>query len=228
MIKKIIFLVILLTATVASPTFAIERNVVDNAIAKQTDMEVAVQQLKKEWAEVKYLVPKEQKVKKLESLIARAHRISAQNPNEALPLLWEGTMLSTLASLKSGFGALGVAKKARAQLEESLMKDPTVENGYAHVILGALYSRVPGRPIGFGNKEAAKHHFLTALNMDPEGLESNFFYGEFLQSEGEYQQAMHHFEMAHHSSPNPNFKVFEDGRRQEVSNAMNVVNRKLS
>lgn len=228
MIKKIIILSVLLSTNVANVVFASEVSMQSNSLSNQTNIEVAVQQMKEQWAAIKYHVPKEQKVKQLESLIKKIDDLAQQNPNDALPLLWEGTMLSTLASLKSGLSALGTAKKAKATLEKSLIKDPTAENGYAHVILGALYARVPGKPVGFGNKETAKHHFQTALRMDPDGLETNYFYGDFLMAEGAYPMAKVHFEKADKAPVNPDSRVFEKGRRQELASAMKIVKQKVS
>lgn len=214
--KLKLVLVMVITSMLASSAYAEE------------SLNNAMQALKVEWAQVKYQTPKQDKVKKLEAIIEQVNQLSAQYPNEALPALWQGTMLSTLASLKGGLSALSSAKQAKNSLEASLSKDPQLENGYAHVILGALYSKVPGKPLGFGNKETAKRHFQTALKIDPQGLESNYFYGEFLMNEGKFAEAKQYLEIAQKSTANPDFQIFEVGRRQEIAAALQSVNQKLS
>ncbi len=196
--------------------------------ASSAKMDAAMQPLKQEWAEIKYTIAEKQKRSQLESLIKRVDAVAASYPNEVQPIVWRGTMLSTMASLKSGFSALSSAKKAKKDLELALRQDASAEKGYAHVILGALYSRVPGKPIGFGSKEKAKHHLLTALQMDPDGLDANFFYGEFLLEQGEFVAAKKYFEVAQKSPVNLENKTLDIGRRQEIAKAMSVVNQKLA
>ena len=177
-------------------------------VSNQSDVDVAMQPLKQEWAEIKYSVPEQQKVSRLENLIKRVDVVADKYPNRAEPVLWRGTMQSTLASLKGGLSGLSAAKKAKKDLELALVRDPASEKGYAHVILGALYSKVPGKPVAFGSKEKAKRHFLTALQMDPDGLDANYFYGEFLMKEGEYAAAKKHLEVAQKSPVNVKNHVF--------------------
>ena len=200
-----------------------------NANAMKSDpVDTAMQPLKKEWAEIKYVVSDKQKVSQLESLLKRVDVVAAKHPTEVQPVVWRGTMLSTLASLKSGFSALSSAKKAKKELEIALSRNASAEKGYAHVILGALYSKVPGKPIGFGSKEKAKRHFLTALQMDPDGLDANFFYGEFLLEQGDFVAAKKHLEVAQKSPVNVENKVWDEGRRQEIAKAIAVVNQKIA
>jgi len=196
--------------------------------ARNSNIDAAMQPLKQEWAEIKYTVSEKHKVSQLESLIKRVDAVAASYPNEVQPIVWRGTMLSTMASLRGGFSALSSAKKAKKDLELALRKDASTEKGYAHVILGALYSRVPGKPIGFGNKEKAKHHLLTALQMDPDGLDANFFYGEFLLDQGDFAAAKKHFEVAQKSPINVKNKVLDAGRRQEIAKVIDIVNQKLA
>lgn len=191
-------------------------------------VDVAMQPLKQEWAEIKYVVSDKQKVSQLESLIKKVDVVASKHPSEAQPVVWRGTMMSTMASLKSGFSALSSAKKAKKDLEMALARNASAEKGYAHVILGALYSKVPGKPIGFGSKEKAKRHFLTALQMDPDGLDANFFYGEFLLSQGDFASAKKYLEVAQKSPVNAENKVLDKGRRQEIAKAIETVNQKLA
>ena len=125
-------------------------------------------------------------------------------------------MLSTWAGAKGGLGALGLAKDSRARLEAALKIDESALNGSAHTSIGTLYHKVPGFPVGFGSDKKAKEHLQRGLNINPDGIDPNFFYGEFLFDEGEYQQALNHLQKALNAPPRPGRELADEGRRQEV------------
>lgn len=212
----LILIVLALTISIAQANTSTTSNIQDIAGFKQA------------WSSIKYPannISKSEQIKQLEGLVAQLDQYARQKPNDAATLLWQGTLRSTLASLKGGLGALSLAKEAKQFLEKSLAVDPTVEHGYAHVILGALFQKVPGKPLGFGSKEIARHHFLTALQMDPNGLESNFFFGEYLIQMGDHASAKGYLEKAARSAVDQQFMVFEQGRRDEVQKALKQISR---
>src|SRR6185436_945478 len=83
-----------------------------------TPFEDRLSHIQQQWAVANYQIttPKE-KLQAFESLADDAHRFSADNPNRAEPLIWEGIVLSTYAGAKGGLGALSLAKKSRVLLE---------------------------------------------------------------------------------------------------------------
>jgi len=52
--------------------------------------------------------------------------------------------------------------------------------GSAYTSLGALYYQVPGWPLAFGNKKQAEKLLLQALEINPDGIDSNYFWGDYL------------------------------------------------
>ena len=44
---------------------------------------------------------------------------------------------------------------------------------------------MPGWPIGFGDDAKARELLQKALAINPDGIDSNYFYGEFLYRKGE-------------------------------------------
>jgi tetratricopeptide (TPR) repeat protein len=169
------------------------------------------------WAVANYQTPgKEAKNAAFEELAAQAAALTAKHPQRPEPLIWEGIVLSTWAGAKSGLGALGLAKDSRARLEAALKIDENALNGSAHTSIGTLYHKVPGFPIGFGSDKKAKEHLQKGLNINPDGIDPNFFYGEFLFDEGEYQQALNHLQKALNAPPRPGRELADEGRRQEV------------
>lgn len=183
--------------------------------------------IKQQWAKVKYLTPSEQKVSEFEKLIKKVETVAERYPGDVNVALWHGTVLSTYASLKGGVGALASVKKAKQQLEYVLEKNPNVESGYAHVILGALYSNVPSWPVAFGNKEKAKSHLNMALHMDPDSVDGHFYYGDLMVKQGKYAEAKRHFQRALAIPKNKTFVVADNGRRDEIVKSMQVVEKKI-
>ena len=59
----------------------------------------------------------------------------------------------------------------------------------AYTSLGSLYYQVPGWPVGFGNKAKAEQLLKQALAINPNGIDPNFFYGDYLLEQGRKAEA---------------------------------------
>jgi len=82
--------------------------------------------------------------------------------------------------------------------------------------LGVLYYKVPGSPIGFGDHQRARQLLQQALALDPNGLDANYFWGDFLYDQGDKpgaKAALNKALRAPHDSARP---VWDAGRRKEV------------
>lgn len=187
-----------------------------NYIAEQPVM-VAIQELQTQWARIKYQVPdREQKLEEVHKLEAAAAKVTAQYADHAEPKIWEAIILSTDAGIVKGLSALGKVKKAKKLLEAALEQDEAALAGSAHTTLGSLYYQVPGWPIGFGSDKKAEKHLKIALKMNPMGIDSNFFYADFLMVEKRFDEAKTYFNRAL-SAPDREGRVLADaGRRQEI------------
>jgi len=177
---------------------------------------VAIQQ---GWAVAQYQSADEAaKQRAFEQLIERAHRFSVAHPQRVEALLWEGIALSTYAGVKGGLGALGLAKKARVVLEQALkLEGAAGQGGGVYTSLGALYGKVPGFPVGFGNDKTARKYLLKALEINPTGIDANYFYGDFLLDEKELDQARSYLQKALAAAPRPGRELADQGRRKEIN-----------
>ena len=137
-----------------------------------------------------------------------------------LPLIWEGIVVSSLAGEKGGLGALGLAKRARACYEQSLKIDDHALDGSAYNSLGVLYYRVPGWPIGFGDRKKADELIRKALAINPDGIDPNYFYGDFLLSTGRPAEALPYLQRALSAAPRPGRENADKGRRAEAAALM--------
>ncbi len=198
-------LVFVLTALVSQSSFAIGE---------------AAKPLQQQWDIAKYQTDKAQREKAFESLAKQAKAIEQQNPDNAEVLVWEAIILSTYAGEKGGFGALRLAKDAKNRLEKAAQIDPDVLRGSLYTSLGSLYYQVPGWPLGFGDHEKAESYLKKALALNPSGIDPNYFYGDFLLEEGEYQKAILAFKKALAAPPRPHRPVADAGRKKEIKAAL--------
>jgi len=176
-----------------------------------------LQAIQQDWAVASYETPAgEPRAAALAALGERARLLAEAHPDRAEALVWEGIVLSSHAGAKGGLGALGLAKQARDRLEAALKLDPTVLGGSAYTSLGTLYHKVPGFPLGFGSDQKARELLAKALVLNPDGIDSNYFFGEFLLDEGEYVEAVRHLERALAAAPRPGRELADRGRREEA------------
>ncbi|MGH1460770.1 MAG: tetratricopeptide repeat protein [Neptuniibacter sp.] len=185
--------------------------------APLNDSRVALQ---KEWAHIKYEVDADQREKLLKQLAEESEEVLSQFQNSAEIMIWHAIILSTYAGEKGGLGALGLVKEAKLLLEQSIEIDPTALNGSAYTSLGSLYYQVPGWPIGFGSDKKARQYLTKALEINPNGIDSNFFYADFLIEQKEKEQAKQVLEHALQATARPGREIADQGRREEIDSLM--------
>src|SRR6185369_3208734 len=191
-------------------------------------MDAQVKHINDEWARIKYqMVGRSNQYDQIDALAKQAAQLVARYPGRAEPLLWQGIVNSEEAAMASMFSKLGYATKARDILEHARTIDPRAANGGVLMSLGVLYYKVPGFPIGFGNAKKARGYLDAALSMDPNGLDSNFFYGDFLAAQGDYANARAHLLRAPKAPADPDRPVWDAGRRDEARKLMAEVDRHL-
>jgi len=66
-----------------------------------------------------------------------------------------------------------------------------------------------------------------ALELNPNGIDPNYFYGEFLYEEGEYAQALQHLDKAAKAAPRAGRELADKGRRAEIAALTAKVKAKL-
>ncbi|MCX4186845.1 tetratricopeptide repeat protein [Methylophaga sp. OBS4] len=191
------------------------------------DVQQDVSQLQKRWAQINYTMKGEDQNKSFEDLIEQANQAVASNPGSAETLIWRGIIQSSYAGAKGGLGALSLAKAARADLEQALKINDKALAGSAYTSLGTLYFKVPGWPLGFGNDGKAEALLKKALLINPNGIDSNYFYGEFLAEQRKYEQAEKYLLKAQQAPARPERPLADKGRHQEINAALDKVRYQL-
>lgn len=152
----------------------------------------------------------------LSQLDRQASQIVARYPNQAEPLLWEGIVVSEEANRANIFHKLGLATRARDLIARAYAINPRAANGGAAMSLGVLYYKVPGSPIGFGDTKRARQLLLQALALDPNGLDANYFWGDFLYDQSDYAGARAALQKALRAPRDASRPIWDAGRRREV------------
>lgn len=186
------------------------------AAAHAAPVDDTVSQLQQRWAEVKYGAPRAEQEQRFAGLAAEADQARARYPDRADVLIWHGIIVASYAGAKGGLGALGLAKDARKDFEQALKIDPKALSGSAYTSLGSLYYQVPGWPIGFGNDSKAADFLKQGLAVNPDGIDANFFYGDYLFRKGDMAGAEHYLRKALQAPPRPGRKLADEGRRREI------------
>jgi len=176
-----------------------------------------VREIQFEWARLYYMDEfLNVNYRQLEALVEKANQVAAEHPQNAEALVWDAIVMSTMAEKKGGLGALSLVKRARLKLEEAEVIDPTVLGGSVYASLGTLYSKVPGWPFGFGSDEKAEEYFKKALAINPQGLDINYFFAEYLADNGDQQLALVYIDKALQAPRMAERPVADKGRRQQA------------
>ena len=125
-------------------------------------------------------------------------------------------MLSTRAGVHGGLGALSMVKHARKLLLAAEKIDPAALHGSIYTTLGSLYDQVPGWPLGFGDKDKARACLQKALQINPNGIDANYFWADFLYRHDHPKQALAALQKALKAAPRPDRPLADQGRREDI------------
>jgi tetratricopeptide (TPR) repeat protein len=190
------------------------------SLAAEPDVSAAIRRLQDEWAIIFYTLPENQHAARFKELLTRVHAVTEKNPGHADPLILEGIVLCTYAGAEIGFGALTKVERARTLFQKAIAIDPKAMEATAYVALGNLYHRLPGWPISFGDDDIAKPYFEAALKLYPDAIDTNYFYGDFLLSQDEYDKALIYLEKADRAPIRPGTQVSDLKLKEEIAKAL--------
>lgn len=184
--------------------------------------------IQQQWAHINYEVEKDDdKVSAFLALIEEAEARVKAEPDNADNYIWLGIVQSSTAGAKGGLGALKFADAAKENLEHAIKLDENALQGSAMTSLGVLYHKVPGWPISFGSDKKAAKLLSQALKVNPDGIDPNYFYAEYLYDEGDYKEAKMHLDKALAAAPRVNRPLADSGRKEDINALMAKVNKKL-
>ena len=157
-----------------------------------SDLGKAVAILETEWAQA-YYQNNDAKQKQLYApLLDKAATLVKHYPQAAEPKIWQANLIASNAAFESSITALSSLDQAKNLLEEAIRINPKALDGAAYVTLGTLYFKVPGWPVSFGDNRLAEQMLKTGLKINPNGIDTHYFYAEFLLYQDRTDEALEH------------------------------------
>ena len=185
--------------------------------------------IQREWAAANYSSARNSNRREaFEALVEHSADFAERYSSEVEAIAWDGIILSTYAGEVSAFSAMKYARAARERLHQAEAMDGTALSGGVYASLGALYSKVPGGIMGFGDDEIAEDYFKKALTIDAANIDSNYFYGEFLLDQGRADEALLYLARAIEAPVVASRPVFDAERRAEARALIDDARREVS
>jgi hypothetical protein len=209
------------------PSASIQTDVSLQASASVDNPQAALLHIQQRWAKVNYQLTDSEQDAAFKDLLKEVTALTKAHPQKAELAIWKGIIQSSYAGAKGGLGALSLAKEAKQSLEQAIAIDPEALSGSAYTSLGTLYHKVPGWPLAFGNDKTAKSMLEQALVINPQGIDPNYFYGEFLYDEHQYAKAKDVLQTALNAPKREYRELADEARRAEVHALMQKVDAKL-
>lgn len=183
-------------------------------VAQQAD------RLEDEWAATFYGPDDDRKVPRMRALLRRAEELVSRHPKRAEPLVVEGILLCTLAGVDWGLGSLNLIERSRDRLVKAIDLDPRSMEAAAYLTLGNLYWRLPGWPLSFGDERLARQYLESALKLYPAALDTNYFMGDYLLDQEEYDPALEYLRRADRAPIRPHQRLSDTKIKQQVGAAL--------
>jgi len=185
------------------------------------DMAAAIAALEHRWVELRYHTSDEDtKLTGGHAMTRAAEALAARFPDRVEPLVWQALAILIEPEVNQNISALGVVKRAKALLEKAEAMDPSGMDGVVQSTLGTLYYEVPGWPIGFGDNKKAEAYLLKALEINPDGMDPNYFYGDFLLQRGKRREAVSYLEKAMNTPLRPGHEMADTARLGDIQEAL--------
>lgn len=161
-----------------------------------SELNGSIASLERAWAATYYQPDESQQKQTYPMLLNEAAELVKRYPTAAEPKIWLATIMATNAAFESPFSALSTLEKAKALLEDAIRINPKALDGAAYVTLGTLYYMLPGWPVSFGDDDTAEQLLKTSLKINPNGIDANYFYADFLLRQDRATEAEIFFQKA--------------------------------
>lgn len=182
-----------------------------------------VASIKQSWAVANYRLEGDDQKEAFKLLIDNAEQLTKRYANSADAWIWSGIIKSSYAGITGGLSALKYAKAAKKDLEKSIKKDPLAMNGSAYASLGTLYHKLPSWPISFGSNKKAETMLKKAIAIDPDNIDNNYFYADYLLNNHQLKLAEKFMDKASTTAPRADMLIADKGRLEAVQVALQVI-----
>lgn len=200
-----------------------------SASAQDTRLQGELDALARGWARVNYdIKDPHAEAAEAQKLAAQAEAVAREHPDRAEPLAWQALALLSEADARHNMSSLQLCREARRLLERAAKIDPdALGPGVIWANLGSLYAQLPGFPLSFGDSKKARAYFEKALAANPNGLDVNYFYADFLNRQGDRAGAARLVERALAAPARPGREALDRGRKWEAAELQGRIRHKL-
>jgi len=182
-----------------------------------------LEDIQTQWDITNFTLTGDAQISAFEQLQADSEAYTEANPGQVEGGIWRGIVDSSFAGAKGGLGALGLAKSARKYFDTAIAIAGDALHGSAYTSLGTLYFSVPGWPVGFGDDDKAAELLQKGLKLTPDGIDSNYFYAQFLINQKKPAQALEYYRKALNAPPRDGRAVADEGRRKQIETAIAAI-----
>ncbi len=194
-----------------------------------SDLTTSIASLETAWATTYYINNESQQKQAYPQLIEQAQELANRYPNSAEPKIWQATILASSAEFQSPLQALATIKQAKTLLEQAIKLNPQAMDGAAFVTLGSLYYMVPSWPVSFGDTQKAEQLLKASLAINPNGIDANYFYADYLLQQDRLAEAEIYFNKAAQSPIRSQQPLADSQLQNEAKLALaNTQQRKLN
>lgn len=194
-----------------------------------SDLSTSIASLESEWAAAYYQNDEAGQKQAYPILLDKAVELVKRYPNAAEPKIWQATIMATNANFESSLTALSTLEAAKELLEQAINENSLALDGAAYVTLGTLYYMVPGWPVSFGDNQVAEQLLKISLKINPNGIDANYFYADYLLRQDRAGEAENYFRKAA-QAPIRKQQIFADTQLQNEARLAlaNAQQRKLN
>lgn len=178
-----------------------------------SELNTSITSLESAWASVYYQNDEVRQKQTYPLLLEQSADLVKRYPAAAEPKIWLATIMATNAAFEPSLTALSTLEKAKGLLEEAIRLNPKALEGAAYVTLGTLYYMLPGWPVSFGDNERAEQLLKASLDINPDGIDANYFYADYLLQQDRSTEAEVFFQRAA-QAPIRKQQVFADRQLQ--------------
>lgn len=186
------------------------------SVGMAADLGAEVSRVQAAWDEANFGSSGDERKEAMLGLVGECADLTSAHADDAELLTWCGIVNSSYAGMAGALSAMKYAKVARSDLEQAIELDSAALSGAAQTSLGTLYFKVPGWPIGFGDEDKARELLQAGLRANPEGMDSNFFYADFLLENDQPAEAAKYLEKALAAPARPNRALADTGRTAQI------------
>jgi Tfp pilus assembly protein PilF len=178
-------------------------------------------ELENNWAVIRYQTPVKQRITAFEHLLASLQKAQKQCRTTANYQIIEAMIKGSMIKQQgSRFSSLKKIKQLKQLLEQAINNNPAAMNGLGWTLLGLLYDKSPGWPLSIGDDNKADNAYKNGLKYNPNGIDANFYYGDFLRRNDLPRQAQRHLLKAKAAKQHAGREISHQGRLKDVQRAL--------